>query len=283
MSILRLLSAFLLAVAGTAAAAHTPAAAAVPGLELAWSAPATPSSATTRIAAAGCPTGKRVVGAFAFTSGNTRDVVITGLIPTTNSVIALASEDQDGTDDNWQLTVQAMCASPLPGQTIVTTSSAYTSANKQVTATCPAGTRMLTGGWNLNGSDGEVFLNQVAPAADLSRMSVTGMEDQDGMADTWRLTTHAVCADPLPGLFTRTATSAADSADKSVVIVCDPGQQRLSAGWSLIGSGAGSPAGQVQARPGSAGTGWYELAAVEDDDGYSGHWFATARIICVTI
>lgn len=281
MSVLRLLSAFLLAVAGTAVV-HSPAAAAVPGFELVWSAPATPSSATTRIAAAGCPAGKRVVGAFAFTT-NTRDVVITGLVPSASSVIALASEDQDGTTDNWLLTVQAMCASPPPGYTTVTTSSASTSANKQVTAACPAGTRLLTGGSNLAGSDGEVFLNQVAPATDLSRLSVTGMEDQDGMADPWRLTTYALCADPLPGLHTRVVTSATNSADKSVVIVCDPGQQRLSAGWSLVGSGDGSPAGHVLAQPGSAGTGWYELTAVEDDDGYAGHWFATARVICVTL
>lgn len=281
MSVPRLLSTVLLTSACVLGVPSS-ASAAIPGHELVWSY-ALPSSETSRVAAAGCPSGKRLLGAFAFVSGGDRDVVVTALMPTVTSVIAVAREDQDGTAEQWQLIVQAICALPVPGHVVVSASSESTSLNKQVTAACPAGKRVLTAGWSLAGSDGEVFLNQVAQAADLGQVSVTGMEDQDGFADTWRLTTYAVCADPLPGLHLRTATSAVDSSDKSLVLVCDPDQRRLSAGWSLIGSGSGSPAGQVQARPYSSGTNWYELAAREDDDGYAGNWFATGRVVCVTV
>lgn len=284
MPLLRLLIVAALAAAGTVVAGSAvPAAAAIPGAELVWSAPTTSTSETTRSIAAACPAGKRVLGAFAFTSGNHSDVVITSLIPTATAAIAVAREDQDGTTDNWQVTVQLVCAFPVPGLTVVSTSSESTSSNKQVTASCPAGTRLLSSGWSLGGSDGEVFLNGLSPSSALDRVSITGMEDQDGHAGAWRLTTYAVCADPLPGLELVSAYSGVDSSDKSVILDCGPARRRLSAGWSLIGSGGGTPAGQVLAQPGSSGTSWYELVAHEDDDGYPGTWYAIGRAICITV
>jgi hypothetical protein len=277
-------SAVVLAMAGTVAAGSgAPAAAAVPGAEFVWPERPPATSEPVKSAAASCPAGKRTIGAFAFTSGNTGDVVITTLLPTSTAVIAIAREDQDGTTDDWQLHVQLICADPLPGLMIVSTSSADNSVDKQVTATCPAGRRLLTAGWHLLDSGGEVFLNQVAQSAALDRVSVTGMEDQDGLAGDWRLATYAVCADPLPGLELRTAVSPTDSSDKSVLLVCADGQRRLSLGWSLIGTGAGTPAGQVLAQPGSSGTNWAQVAAAEDDDGYAGDWYVTGRIVCVTV
>lgn len=284
MSLPRLLAVAALLAAGTVTLGPaSPAAAAIPGAELVWSAPTSSSSETTRSIAASCPSGKRVLGAFAYIAGNERDVLITSLIPTSTAAIAIAREDQDGTTDNWQVVVQLICANPVPGHTIVSTTSASTSANKQVTAACPAGTRLLTTGWSLGGSDGEVFLNGVSQAADLSGVSITGMEDQDGHDGAWRLTTYAVCATPLPGLELINRYSAVDSADKSVLMLCGEGRQRLSMGWSLIGSGGGTPAGQVLAGLGSAGTGWFEVTAHEDDDGYANPWYLVGRIVCVTV
>jgi len=283
-SLFRLLTILALAVGGTVAAGSaSPAGAAIPGAELVWSAPTTSNSNTTRSIAAVCPRGKQSLGAFAYIAGNHRDVVITALIPTTSAAIAVAREDQDGTPDNWQVVVQLICADPVPGLEIVSTTSASTSSNKQVTATCPAGKRLLTTGWSLGDSDGEVFLNAVSQAADLSGVSITGMEDQDGHAGPWRLTTYAVCANPLPGLEMLSGYSVVDSADKNVLLVCGPGRQRLSIGWSLVGSGGGTPAGQVLAGLGSAGTGWFEVAAHEDDDGYAGNWYLVGRIVCVAL
>lgn len=277
-------SAVGLALAGTVAVGSvSPAAAAVPGVVFVWPERPPATSDSVRSAAASCPTGKRTIGAFAFTSGNVRDVVITTLLPTSTAVIAIAREDQDGTTDNWQLHVQLICADPLPGLTIVSTSSVENSGNKQVTATCPPGTRLLTAGWHLLDTAGEVFVNQIAQAPGLDRVSVTGMEDQDGLATDWRLATYAVCADPLPGLELRTAASVTDSVDKNVLLVCGDDQRRLSLGWSLTGVGGGTPAGQVLAQPGSSGTNWAQVAAAEDDDGYTGEWRVSGRIVCVTV
>jgi hypothetical protein len=272
----------LLAAGLSATVSVAPASAALPGAELVWSPMVPASSETTRSAAAACPAGKRVVGTFAFTSGAPRDVVITALIPTGAGAIGLAREDQDGTAANWSLTVQIVCAAPIAGLTTVSTLSATNSSNKQVTVSCPAGTKLYASGWNLTDSGGQVLLNQVSQAADLTSVSITGMEDQDGYAADWRLTTYGICAQWLPGLALTTATSPIDSSDKSVLLVCGPDQRRLTAGWSLIGTGS-SPAGQVLAQPGSSGTNWYELIAIEDDDGFTGTWYATARVICVTV
>ncbi|HEY0640629.1 MAG TPA: hypothetical protein VGD67_23615 [Pseudonocardiaceae bacterium] len=279
MTMPRALVLLMLLTAGLLAPAP-PASAALPGVELVWSPIVAPGSETTRSAVATCPAGKYVVGAFAFTSSAPHDVVITALVPTASSVYAFAREDQDGYAGDWLLTAQAYCADPPPGLTSVSAYSVINSMNKQVSVTCPTGTRLLTAGWDVGSGAGQVYVNQLAPS--ITGVSATGMEDQDGQAGNWRVNVHAVCADPLPGHVVQSATATASSADKTVLVDCGPGTRRLALGWTLYGVGGGTPAGQVHAQTGSAGTGWMTLAANEDDDGYAGNWSAIARVVCLT-
>jgi hypothetical protein len=275
----RTLSALLAAVS-VVVVVTPPASAAIPGDELVGSTPAGPSSSPTRVNSVSCPAGKQLIGAFAHIRGNRRDVLITALIPSTTSAVAVAHEDEDGTADEWYLTVEAMCALPVPGHTVVYASSGYTSSNKQVRATCPAGKKLLATGWNTQGA-GQVYVNQVAQTADLTSVAVTGMEDTNGYANTWRLTTYAVCSNPLPGQELHTATSLVNSYDKMFDVRCDGDQRRLSAGWSFIGTGGVTPAGQVLPNTWAVGTSWYELNAWEDEDGFAHDWYAIGRVVCV--
>lgn len=276
----RTLIALSVAVTAAVVVVAPPASAAIPGDELVLSSPAGPSSYVSRINSASCPAGKQVIGAFAYARGARRDVLITALIPSATSVVALAQEDQDGTDAEWSLIVEAMCAMPVPGHTVVQSSSDSTSANKQVRATCPAGKKLLASGWNTQGA-GQVHVNQVAQAPDLTSVAVTGMEDPDGYGGNWRLTTYAVCSDPLPGQGLRTATSPVDQGDKWFDVRCDSDQRRLSAGWSFIGAAGVTPAGQVLPTIWATGTSWYELDVWEDDDGFAHAWYAIGRVVCV--
>ncbi|NUT95962.1 MAG: hypothetical protein HOY78_28450 [Saccharothrix sp.] len=257
-----------------------PAGAAIPGDELVWSDAAGPTSSTSRINAVSCPSGKQLIGAWAYTRGARRDVLITALIPSATSAVALAREDEDGTAEEWSLVVEAVCALPVAGHEVVVQHSDYTSANKQVRATCPVGKKVLTAGWNTQG-EGQVWVNQLAPAADLTSVAVTGMEDPDGYAGTWRLSTYAVCASPLPGLSLRSATSVVDQSDKMFDVRCGSGQRWLAAGWSFIGTGGVTPAGQVSPNLWASGTSWFQLNAWEDDDGFAYDWYAVGRAICV--
>ncbi|TQM78724.1 hypothetical protein FHX81_1001 [Saccharothrix saharensis] len=257
----------------------SPASAAIPGDEQVLS-HAGPSSYASRIASVSCPAGKQVVGAFAYARGARRDVLVTALIPSATSVVALAQEDQDGTEAEWSLTVEAMCAFPVPGHTVVQSSSDATSSNKQVRATCPSGRKLLASGWNTRGA-GQVHVNQIAPTPDLTSVAVTGMEDPDGYGGDWRLTTYAVCSDPLPGQGLRTATSVVDQGDKWFDVRCGSDQRRLSAGWSFIGTAGVTPAGQVLPNIWATGTSWFELDVWEDDDGFAHEWYAIGRVVCV--
>ncbi|XVV07483.1 hypothetical protein ACQPW3_19725 [Actinosynnema sp. CA-248983] len=267
----------------TAAATLTaaaPAHAAIPGDELVWSNPAGPTSATGRINSVACPSGKQLIGARAFTRGAPRDTLVTALIPTATTAVAVAQEDEDGTEREWSLIVEAVCALPVPGYEIVAQHSDATSTNKQVRATCPTGKKLLTAGWNTQG-EGQVWVNQVSFAADVTSVAVTGMEDPDGYSGSWRLSTYAVCADPLPGQSVRTATSVTDRSDKMFDVRCESHQRWLAAGWSFIGTGGVTPAGQVSPNLWAQGTSWFQLNAWEDDDGFSHDWYAVGRAVCV--
>jgi len=128
--------------------------------------------------------------------GATGQVVLDALIPSADLETAsvLAREDQDGFSGNWTLRPFALCADPLPGQELVTATSASSSRNKHATAACPAGKRVIgTGGQILSGA-GEVAIGYMIPDAALTRVHVRGVEDQDGRAQNWRVRAFAICA-----------------------------------------------------------------------------------------
>jgi hypothetical protein len=123
-------------------------AAAVPlvGLEVATG--TTPTTGENpKSAPAICPPGKvAIAGGGDVTPGNGR-VLIEAIRPggpgISTSFAVHAIEDEVGTLDPWYVQAYAICAYPPAGLQRVTATSPLSSAGKSVTATCPAGKRVL--------------------------------------------------------------------------------------------------------------------------------------------
>ena len=89
---------------------------------------------------------------------------------------------------------------PLTGQEVVAVSSPTDSASeKPVTASCPAGKRVIGAGGVVGPENfpNERFLTGVVPNAGLTTVAATAHEHEDGYDQTWTVTAYAVCA-PAP-------------------------------------------------------------------------------------
>lgn len=271
-------SAGLLLALGAAALAAlaSPAAAAVPGLQIV-SEPSESNSQSFKSQTVSCPAGKQVIGTGAVITGGGRNVILDDLVPTSTTVRAGAREDQDGTPANWTVRAFAVCADPLPGYQIVSQTSLRNSDDgKSRSASCPGGTRVLGGGAELTGGLGQVVINRMLPGN--TSVDATGFEDQDGQSGNWALRTFAVCAVAPAGLEVQTRTSELNSGSaKSQSVGCSAGREALSAGWDINGATGEAGPNDVQPRTRSV-----REVAFEEDDGFAGNWSLTARAICAT-
>ncbi|HEX8101370.1 MAG TPA: hypothetical protein VF533_02050 [Solirubrobacteraceae bacterium] len=165
-------------------------------------------------------------------------------------------------------------------QTVIATS-ATSSAAKSVTATCPAGKKVIGAGANvdngLNPFVPSVFVDQIRPSASLDSVTVRVREGETGSDFSWWVAAYAVCAAPPAGLQRVAAMSAADSSAKSVVAVCPTGKRLLGTGGEVTG-----PAGQVVlagVKPDVYLT-RTQVDALEDETGTAQGWTVTAYAIC---
>jgi hypothetical protein len=128
--------------------------------------------------------------------GATGEVMLDGIIPTASlqNVVARGIEDGDGTNGAWSLRPFRLCADPLPGLERVVAESRRSSADKHVTATCPAGKRVVGTGGEIVGGGGEVAMQYMIPDAALAQVHVRGAEDQNGTAANWSVRAYAMCA-----------------------------------------------------------------------------------------
>jgi hypothetical protein len=144
---------------------------------------------------------------------------------------------------------------------------------KSVTATCPAGKRVVGTGVYIDGVDGRVMLDDLIPTSTTVR--VTGYEDQAGTSASWWIRAFAVCSDPLRGLEIVSATKVAGPNGATANASCSAGKRSLGAGASITGG-----LGQVvldAMRPTDAGA---SATAFEDADGAPRTWRLTSYAIC---
>ena len=234
-----------------------------------------------RSATANCPDAKGLTGAGAEITGGLGQVVLRALLLDVGDARfdARAFEDEDGTPADWSLRAYAICATPLPGLEPVTAiSPSNSSSAKSVTASCPAGKRVVGAGWASGGPAGELAA-QITPNPALTSVTASGFEDETGVAENWSVQAIAACASPPPGLQLVSATSELHSEGEVEVV-----RANCPAGKNLLGTGAEIPGGAGQVLlddviP-SADLSRVLVTGVEAQNGFAGDWRVTAYAIC---
>jgi hypothetical protein len=224
--------------------------------------------------------GQQVTGGGGGTLNGAGEVVMSRLRPDPpNNFLSTAYEDDGGFAGDWQLRADAVCATPLPGQEIVSNTTPNGSSNRSVSVSCPGGKRVVgAAGEEFNGL-GQVILDDVRPNSALTSVTVTGIEDQTGYSGFWTLTARAICATPPPGLERVSAVSALDSSPKNVTVSCPTGKNLLGMGYDT-----NTFNGEVlidSFRPNEALTS-VTVSAIEDVDGNAFNWSLTAYGICAS-
>jgi hypothetical protein len=126
---------------------------------------------------------------------STGDVMIDTVLPTPDSVLVVANEDQDGTNENWSVSAWAICADPIVGPVIDSFVGPSTSGIKSQGAVCSSGSRTGLGGL-LSGPSGQVSLSDLKPGEyhGTPMSFAQGSEDDDGTLSSWTVTAYIVCA-----------------------------------------------------------------------------------------
>jgi hypothetical protein len=136
----------------------------LPGLEIV--SPSSPNDSTDKSVNAGCPTGKRVVGAGGEIANGAGQVVLDAAVPFSDltAVAATGFEDETGLGQDWIVTAYAVCANPPPGLGLVTARTDPDSDfSASVAATCPSGKNLLGTGADIAREAGKWFWTMSAP------------------------------------------------------------------------------------------------------------------------
>jgi hypothetical protein len=175
-------------------------------------------------------------------------------------------------------------AEAVSGLTRVTRSSASNSRTlKQIAVACPAGTWVVGGGGTVVNGRGQVVLQRLEPqhTATGDRFVVGAREDGTGFAGSWRLSAHALCADPLPGQqITSNPLLASSDPVQSQLAFCPSGQAQIGYG-GRVDNGAGQVHVTELFDFFGPPVGVTFLRAREDADGYTGSWGVTPFAVCV--
>jgi len=135
-----------------------------------------------------------------------------------------------------------VAASPPASAAVTVTrvvfTTAATSSTKSAVATCPAGLKLVGGGGEIIDGLGVVVVTDVIPDQDLTKLTVTGAEN-DPLASTWKVRATAICSSSFTSVNLQSATSSDNGTsvdEKSTLVECTNGKQVLGMGWSLSGA-----------------------------------------------
>jgi hypothetical protein len=130
-------------------------------------------------------------------------------------------------------------AAGLNLQRVVAVNTFGSQTRKSATVYCPPGKKVIGTGGELAGLSPKAAIEGIAPLADLSGVTVTGV-DLDGNNEPWILRAYANCVDmitsPVQSLQLVSAKSPSNSSDaKSVIVNCPPGRRVVGAGGRVNG------------------------------------------------
>ena len=285
------LVALCLATVATLVVPATPASAAVPGLVRIATVSAN-NSLDFRSVTATCPVGKRLVGTGYEINGATGEVVIDDLRPNGGPALApnavtVGAYEADAFAGNWNITAYAICAFSLVGLARIAAVSATNSLDfRSVTATCPAGKRLLGTGYEINGATGEAVVDDFRPNGGpaLAPNAVTvGAYEADAFAGNWNITAYAICAFPIAGLARVSAVSATNSANfRSVTATCPAGKVLTGGGYEVNGATGEAVVDDFRPNGGPITAPTLMNAGAYEEDAFSGNWSVTSYGICAT-
>ncbi|SCL36993.1 hypothetical protein GA0074692_4517 [Micromonospora pallida] len=274
---LGLASAMVLA---TQLAVVAPVAAALPGLTQVTS--TGPSNSDWKTWQASCPTDSFLVAGGGRINGGGGQVVMDTMVPVFGGTdlysVTGREDDSPGFTGDWSITATALCARPPDGWEHAESATGWDSnSSKTLTVSCPLGKRLLGVGVEVNGGLGQVVVDDLRPSADLSNVTITGIEDGTGYAAQWQLQGEVICVTAPAGLARVTGFGVFDSTPvKSAVASCPAGQRVHGVGGE-IDSGAGQVRmtgidllSDTQVR----------VTAAEDEDGLASNWAPRAYAIC---
>jgi len=263
-----------------------PAAAAVPDLVRISASTAT-DSLDTKFVTATCPAGSPALLSAGYKlDGGLGDVVIDDFQLQAGSVTVVAYEADPDYVPNWTLTAYAVCADPPPDLALITVGATFESPDfATLTLTCAAGDVLLSGGFVITGATGEVEVDDVRPNGSTSTAPTalyTSAYEADAYGFDWQLTTYGICADPLPGLVRRSASSDNVPLDfKTVTASCVAGEVLVGSGYELIGGATGEVVVDDVEVNGNASTAPTSVAVdAYREDGYTGEWQLVAYAVC---
>ncbi len=270
----------VMSTAGLVVASAAPALASVPGVEIVVSNSGW-SSSTVKSAVVTCPAGKQVIGTGWSIGSVTSGVHVPEVRPTATTVEVVAYEDADGVATDWSVSARAVCADPLPGWEIVTTTSTMTTAaiDRVQVAACPSGKKLLGAAGEVSGGGGRVLLDGIVPTSGL--VAVTAHTDGWGSDNIWNLRAHAICADPVAGHQVVSSSSGTTSADKTEFAYCPAGTTVLSSGGVIVPND-GRVALSSLLSTAYGGSEYARVAGQEDDPGWATYWRIDAFAICAT-
>ena len=151
-------------------------------------------------------------------------------------------------------------------------------SSKSVTASCPAGKQLVgAAAGKTFEAGGQVRMLALRPSSDLRSVVSSFREDETGFGGAWQPRTYALCSTPLTGMQRVAATSASNSAAKSVTATCPTGKRLIGLGGETAG-GAGQVVLDVL-RPNQSLTAAI-VSAREDRTGFAGNWTVTAYAVC---
>ncbi|GIJ45243.1 hypothetical protein Val02_21290 [Virgisporangium aliadipatigenens] len=226
-----------------------------------------------------CGPGRVVIGSGGFVSGDGH-VALTAVGPLLDDTrsAAVAEEVGAGTSATWAVTSTAVCEKAPAGYEIVAQVSPAGSLNqRRQRVYCPPSKRVLGVSGGIIGGDGEVGLDGLDIMNDLSHVTVSASEDQNGYAGSWRLVARAVCADPLPGqhLVSSGGTQTGSASRATRTATCPPGERMFGTGGEIADG-----AHQVWLEASYAENGEATVTAFEDADGFGGPWRLAAYAVC---
>jgi hypothetical protein len=227
-----------------------------------------------------CPSDMEATGGGGDITGGGGQVKIWNVVPHDAPTVGRAggAEDGNGYAGAWFVRAYAICSTPLPGQEMIDSiGSLDSSSTKAVTATCPAGKRVVGAGGYVNPR--RVVLDDVRPNAALTSVTATGYEEEIGDPLDWQVQAIAVCALAPPGLELISAASPVDSSNKRVNATCPSGKNLLGTGAEIDGG-----FGQVvldHLTP-DAGLRTANVTGLEDETGFAGAWSLRSYAICAS-